>query len=72
MAENKQNLPDKVAVFVSGGLYDNSLGRLEKGYQILDSEKADATKSISDIYWFKIYLGSMFNISVGESHRPKL
>ena len=46
MAENKQNLPDKVAVFVRGGLYDNSLGRLEKGYQILDSEKADA--------WIKI------------------
>ena len=46
MAENKQNLPDKVAVFVSGGLYDNSLGRLEKGYQILDLEKADA--------WIKI------------------
>lgn len=47
MAENKQNLPDKVAVFVSGGLYDNSLGRLEKGYQILDSEKADSWMKIT-------------------------
>jgi len=47
MVENKQNLPDKVAVFVSNGLYDNSLGRLEKGYQILNSEQADAWMKIT-------------------------
>ena len=35
-------MSDKVAVFAENGLYDNSLGRLEKGYNIVTTEKAEA------------------------------
>lgn len=41
-------MSDKVAIFTSNSLYDRSLGRLEKGYQIVTREQADAWTQISD------------------------
>lgn len=35
-------MSDKVAVFAENGLYDSSLGRLQKGYNIVTSENAEA------------------------------
>ena len=34
-------MTDKIAVFTDHGLYDGTLGRLEKGYTILTQEKAE-------------------------------
>jgi len=39
---------DKVAIFAENGLYDRSLGRLEKGYNIVTTEKAEAWMKITN------------------------
>jgi len=41
-------MSDKVAIFSSNSLYDRNLGRLEKGYQIVTKEQAEAWTQISD------------------------
>lgn len=37
-----------VAVFAENGLFDKNLGRLEKGYNIVESDKADTWISMTN------------------------
>lgn len=39
--------PTKIAVYSSGNIYHPSLGRIEKGYSVLDPEVANAWMNIS-------------------------
>ena len=41
-------MSDKVAVFAENGLYDNLLGRLENGYNIVTNEKAEAWMKLTN------------------------
>jgi len=42
------NMSDKVAVFAENGLFDPFLGRLNKGYNIVTEENADAWMHITN------------------------
>lgn len=47
-AKKKETSIDKVAIYSSGNIYHPSLGRIEKGYTILDPDVAEAWKKISN------------------------
>jgi hypothetical protein len=45
---NDKKGPTKIAVYSSGNIYHPTLGRIEKGYNILDSKTAESWMEISN------------------------